>query len=140
MSVTEPQAVVVPVNPAVGRGFTVRLKVLVLVHPLANVTVAEYVVVVEGETVMVDVVAPVLHRWDTIGLLLAFVEVESVADWPIQIELEGDAAIENALVKSNVMAVLALAVHPKGEVTNTVYVPAAVMETTESTPRPLFHR
>jgi hypothetical protein len=64
----------------VGRGLTLSVNVLELVHPLANVTVAEYVVVVVGDTVIVDVVAPVLHKCDTIGLLFAFVDVESVAD------------------------------------------------------------
>ena len=56
------QMMVSPVMAAFGSGFTVTIRLAASVQPLPSVTVTPYVVVLAGDTVMADVVAPLLHR------------------------------------------------------------------------------
>jgi len=62
-----------------GSGLTLAVAVAVEVQPEAFVTVTVYVVVVLGLTCVVDVVSPVLHRYDPPPV------AANVAGWPEQL-------------------------------------------------------
>ena len=63
--------------PIVGKLFTVTLVVAILVQLLASVPVTVYEVIIEGETVTLDVFAPVLHVY-----VITLPEVVNVAELP----------------------------------------------------------
>ena len=53
--------VVLPAILAVGSGFTVTVTLVLASHPFASVTTTLYIVVALGLTVMLAVLAPLLH-------------------------------------------------------------------------------
>jgi hypothetical protein len=102
-----------------GNGFTVTVLEHELVHPLAFVTVTEYVVVVVGLTVIDAVVAPVLHRNDVPPAAV------SVDEAPIQIV--GLAGVMLHVGSGFTVTVVEHElVHPAALVTVTVYVVVVV--------------
>jgi len=97
---------------AVGFVFTVKVLESVSVQPLAFVTVTEYVVVEEGETVMLAVVAPLLHEYVPPPLAV------NVALCPTQ--MGAGLLIEAAGAEFTVTEREAVAVHPFASVTVTL--------------------
>ncbi len=97
---------------AVGKGLTFTVLEAEAVHPLASVTVTEYDVVDEGETVIDTVDAPVLHEYEVPPLAVKF------ALTPLQmLTVAGEIA---AVGKGLTITVLEVeAVHPFASVTVT---------------------
>ena len=94
---------------------TVTVMLSVAVHPFASVTVTLYTVVVLGDTVMLDVVAPVFHAKNTPFVVDAVTVVLS----PKHIVWFGPTS---TFVLPTVTVIASVAVQPLLSVTVTLYV------------------
>ena len=103
-----------PVISTLASGLTVTGLEATLTHPLASVAVTEYVVVAFGETVIADVVAPVLQMYDEAP------EAVNVVLSPIQIILSPSITIVGNGFTFTVK--LVVVVQPFVSVAVTVYV------------------
>ena len=100
---------------------TFIIDALPAVHPLAFVTVTEYPVVEEGETMIEEAVAPVFHRYDVPP------DAVSVAVSPIQMEVLPEIA---GLGRDETITVTEAVLLPHASLTTTEYDVFADGETT----------
>jgi hypothetical protein len=113
---------------------TERVVVVLAVQPLASETVAEYVVVTKGLTVIDEVVAPEFHKKATPPVAVSVL-------LPPQHSTGGSAWIWGAGGTNVLMVRLAEAVHPAAFVAITVRaVVAFTIRETLAVVAPLFHR
>ena len=102
--------------PKVGEEFTVTTWVAVVVQPVPSVPITVYVCVEPGVTVILDVVAPVLHEYP-VEVPVAFI----VAVVPAHLVLDGNTFVLTVGPGSAVTAETAIAEHPLASYPVTVY-------------------